>query len=78
MGRFQLELIYLYFPPPFHLTVNCPSQETEVTLTPSRPVENVMTTNGPQDRNNLLLDRRTVENKGKLILTKIFQSMHET
>ena len=20
MGRFQLELIYLYFPPPFHLT----------------------------------------------------------
>ena len=23
MGRFQLELIYLYFPPSFHLTVCC-------------------------------------------------------
>ena len=23
MGRFQLELIYLYFPPSFHLTVGC-------------------------------------------------------
>ena len=49
--------------------VNCPSQETEVTLTPKRPVENVViTTKGLQDRNNLLLDGRTVENKGKLIL----------
>ena len=23
MGRFQLELIYLYFPPSFHLIVGC-------------------------------------------------------
>ena len=23
MGRFQLESIYLYFPPSFHLTVGC-------------------------------------------------------
>ena len=54
MGRFQLELIYLYFPPSL--------------LTPTRPVENVViTTKGLQDRNNLLLDWRTVENKGKLI-----------
>ena len=87
MGRFQLELVHLYFPPSFHLTVdcfcpvglsgllqhfqqvNCPSQETEVTSTPTRPVENVViTTKGLQDRNNLLLDGRTVENKGKLIL----------
>ena len=30
MGRFQLELI------------NCPSQETEVTSTPTRPVDNVV------------------------------------
>ena len=29
-------------------------------------------TKGLQDRNNLLLDERTVENKGKLILTEIF------
>ena len=61
MGRFQLELIYLYFPPYFHqivvvsvlLTVNCPSQETEVTSTATRPVDNVViTTKGLQDRNN--------------------------
>ena len=33
-------------------------------------VENiVITTKGLQDRNNLLLDGRTVENKGKIILT---------
>ena len=45
--------------------------ETEVTSTPTRPVENVVvTTKGLQDRNNLLLDGRTVENKGKLILTE--------
>ena len=45
---------------------------TEVTSTPTRPVENVViTTKGLQDRNSLLLDGRTVENKGKLILKKI-------
>ena len=39
--------------------------------TPTRPVENVViTTKGLQDRNNQLLDGRTVENKGKLILIK--------
>ena len=50
---------------------HCPSQEKEVGLTsiPTRPVENVViTTKGLQDRNNLLLDGRTVENKGKLIV----------
>ena len=55
-----------------------PSQETEVTLTPTRPVENVViTTKGLQERNSLLLDGRTVENKGKLILTdsKEFQML---
>jgi hypothetical protein len=51
MRRFQLELIYLYFPPSFHLTV--------------------IATKGLQDRNNLLSDGRTVENKGKLILMYI-------
>ena len=60
-------------------TVNSPSQEIEVTSTLTRPVENVViTTKGLQDRNSLLLDGRTVENKGKLILTEIFPSVHET
>ena len=37
-----------------------------------RPVENVfITTKGLQDRNIHILDGTTVENKGKLILTKI-------
>ena len=49
----------------------------EVTSTPTRPVENVITTKGLQDRNNLLLDGRTVENKGKLILTEIFPSVQK-
>ena len=52
------------------LNSNCPRQETEITSTPTRPVENVViTSKGLQDRNNLLLDGRTVENKGKLILS---------
>ena len=60
-------------------TVNCPSQETEGTSTPTRTVENVvLTTKGLQDRNIQLLDGTTVENKGKLILTEIFPSVHET
>ena len=53
------------------LTVNCPSQEIEETSTPTRPVENLITTKGLQDRNNLLLDGRTVENKGELIRTAL-------
>ena len=67
MGRFQLELIYPYFPPSFHQTVetptvNCPSQETEETPTPTRPVENfVLTTKGLQERNTQMLDGTTVE-----------------
>ena len=53
-----------------------PSQETEVALKPTRPVENVITTKGLQDRNNLLLDGWTVENKGKLInqATQVFET----
>ena len=45
-------------------------QETEVTSTPTRPVDNVITTKGLQDRNIHVLDGTTMENKGKLILTK--------
>ena len=42
-------------------------QETEVTSTPTRPVDNVViTTKGLQDRNINILDGTTVENKGKL------------
>ena len=56
-------------------TVNCPNQETDVTSTSTGPVENVViTTKGLQDRKNLLLDGKTVENKGKLIPTEIFPS----
>ena len=55
MGRFQLESIYLYFPPSSQLT---------------RPVDNVViATKGLQDRNVNILAGTTVENKGKLILT---------
>ena len=55
-----------------------PSQETEVTLTPTRPVDNVViTTKGLQDRNINILDGTTVKNKGKLILTEIFPSVQK-
>ena len=43
-------------------------QETEVTSTPIRPVENVViTTKGLQDRNIHILDWTTVENRDKTI-----------
>ena len=73
--KYVIELIYLYFPPSSHLIyvcfcpvglslVNCPSQETEVTSTPTRPVENVViTTKGLQDRNIHILYGTTVEQK---------------
>ena len=61
-----------------YVSVNCPSQETEVTSTPTRPVHNVViTTKGLQDRNINILDGTTVENKGKLILTEIFPSVQK-
>ena len=52
-------------------------QLTEVTSTPTRPVDNVITTKGLQDRNIHIIDG-TVENKGKLILTEIFPSVEKT
>ena len=74
MGRFQLESIYLYFPPSSQLLY----LETEVTSTPTRPVDNVLiTTKGLQDRNINILAGTTVENKGKLILTEIFPSVQK-
>ena len=75
MGRFQLELIYLYFPPSSHLIYVC---FCPVTSTPTRPVDNVVITKkGLQDRNIHMLDGTTVENKGKLILTEIFPSVQK-
>ena len=38
----------------------------------------VITTKGLQDRNIHIIDGTTVENKGKLILTEIFQSVQKT
>ena len=44
-----------------------------MTSTPTRTVDNVViTTKGLQDRNINILDETMVENKGKLILTKIY------
>ena len=68
MGRFQLESIYLYFPPLSQLlyppAVNCPSQETEVTSTPTRAVDNVViATKGLQNRNIKIIAGTMVEIK---------------
>ena len=44
-----------------------------MTSTRTRPVDNVIiATKGLQDRNINILAGKTVENKGKLILTEIF------
>ena len=52
--------------------------KTEVTSTPTRPVDNVViTTIGLQDRNIYIIAGTTVENKGKLILTEIFPSVQK-
>ena len=51
---------------------------TEVTSTPTRPVDNVViATKGLQDRNTNIIAGTTVENKGKLILTEIFPSVQK-
>ena len=59
-------------------TLSTGQQETEVTSTPTRPVDNVViTTKGLQYRNIHIFDGTTVENKGKLILTEIFPSVQK-
>jgi hypothetical protein len=61
MGRFKLELIY-YFTYFSIVIPSCPSQETEETSAPTRPVENViLTTKGLHERNIQLLDGMTME-----------------
>ena len=56
----------------FRFDLNCrryPSQETEVTSTPTKPVDNVViATKGLQDRNTNITAGTTVENKGKWII----------
>ena len=53
-------------------------QETEVTSTRTRPVDNVViATKGLQDRSTNVIAGTTVENKGKLILTEIFPSVQK-
>ena len=56
---------------------HCPSQETEVTSTPTRPVDNVIGTKGLQDRNTNIIAGTTVENKGKLILTSKIEQLEQ-
>ena len=47
--------------------------ETEVTSTPTRPVDNVViATKGLPDRNTNIIAGTTVENKGKLIQPLVF------
>ena len=73
MGRFQLELTYYFtyfftvvpsnscvFPVSLSLLI-LHFQQTEETSTPTRPVENVLTTKGLQERNTQLLDGTRVE-----------------
>ena len=48
------------------------SQETQVTSTPTRPVDNVViATKGLQDKNTNIIAGTTEENKGKLIVSKL-------
>ena len=48
-----------------------------MTSTPTRPVDNVITKKGLQDRNIHIFDGTTVENKGKLILKDIYEPNSE-
>ena len=45
--------------------------QSKLSSTPTRLVDNVIATKGLQDRNINILAGTTVENKGKLILTKL-------
>ena len=69
MAKFQLEFFYLYFPPSSHLIYVCFFLQT------LRCYNNIINRSCRcsvlQDRNIHILDGTTVENKGKIILTKI-------
>ena len=48
----HFKILKTILPFKYHVSsVNCSSQETEVTSTPTRPVENVLATKGLQERN---------------------------
>ena len=70
--RINLTLFSTVLPSNSRLFLSCKPFVLITTFSPGLlGVENVViTTKGLQDRNNLLLDGRTVENKGKLILSK--------
>ena len=66
---------YLNIKTKLHKTI---AEETEVTSSPTRPVDNVVIVKkGLQDRNTNITAGTTVENKGKLILTEIFPSVQK-
>ena len=67
--RINLPLFSTVVPAIIFMFLSCPSQETVVTSTPTRPVENVvLTTKGLQDRNIHILDAKAVENKVKRVI----------
>ena len=63
-------------------TVNCPSQETEETLTPYKACwECHVNDERPTGNKNITIkwnDGGKIGNKNKLILTETFPSVHET
>ena len=78
--RINLPLFSTVVPAIIFMFLSCrpPGQETEVTSTPTRHVDNVViATKGLQDRNINMLAGTMVENKGKLILTEIFPSVQK-
>ena len=81
MGRFQLESIYLYFPPSsqlVYLFLSCRPFVAITTLSTGlvgvEVTDNVViATKGLQDRNINILAGTTVENKGKLIVIEVYR-----
>ena len=79
IARINLPLFSTVLPSNSRLFLSCRPFVVNTTFSTGLvDVENVvLTTKDLQDRNNLLLDGRTVENKGKLILTEIFSSVRK-
>ena len=81
MGRSQinLPLFSTVVPAIIFVFLSCRPFVAITTLsTPTRPVDNVViATKGLQDRNIYIIAGKTVENKGKLILTEIFPSVQK-
>ena len=77
VGRFQLELIYLYFPLSFHLTV-----VVYVTFRSNfnthKTCWKCINNKRPTGQKQQMLDGRTVENKGKLIPFLVLPGGHHS